>query len=184
MLAKLARQRLRQIDDRRLGGAIGRVIGHTLFARPRGHVDDRTRAARDHRGQRRLAEREDPVEVDCEDCAPVAFADLQKRSGAQNPGIVDENADGAKLPSHRRDAFVNVSANCDVTDRTYGLAAERTNQAPGLVDPRRVAIEQPDIAAAARKPQRNRTADPGAGAGDQRNLTVKLVHDAFTTDGS
>ena len=97
---ELLRERFRQVDQRRLGGA---VVEHARVGLEegidRGDVDDRTRACLDHRRQRRTGRPQGDEEVHLQRPLELLVAGAEEAVEALFDGadVVDEDVDAAAL---------------------------------------------------------------------------------------
>jgi hypothetical protein len=104
----------------------------------RGHVDDRARLAAgfqllDHLARDRLADEERALEVDRQHAVEVGFGDLEKITAGDDPGVVDQNVDGAIGVERRRDQVAHVELLRHVAVHEHGLAAVLGDVAGGAL---------------------------------------------------
>jgi hypothetical protein len=118
-----------------------------------------------------LAEAESGVEVDVEDVAPVALGKLEKRSAANNAGVVNEDVGAAKRGDGVGDNFfrgsglshIDRDGNCLATE-CGDLARNRGGVAAG---------NQRDIGAGFRERERHSCAQASRGSGDDGDASVE-----------
>ncbi len=100
MIGGLDRGDLGQPDEAVLGADIGGLVAAGDEAVRRGDIDDPPPAPRDHQRQRRFRGVKRRREVDRDDRVPALFREVDDRRDMLDPGIVDEDVDGAEL-AHR-----------------------------------------------------------------------------------
>ena len=176
MHAKFAGETLRQVDYCRFGRTIGSVIGHTFFARPRGHIDDNAPTPLDHSGQHCLAEKEYTIQVDRKSAPPVIFAHIKKIGRAQYARIIHKNVDGAERSGKLTHRGHDIQLNRHTADVDIDLASQAAHQFCGFTHPRRIDVEETNIASIACQPQCNFAANPCPGPGHNSNSVVEIGH--------
>src|SRR3989475_6712001 len=136
-------QALREVDERRLGGGVGREERVGLAADARGDVDDAPAALRAHERHAGERETDGAHEVEREARLPVGLGELEEPPGRAPAGVVDQHVDAAEarhgplddeLPAGLGgdvggDRLDPPAAGADLTgDRLQRLAAARVDR--------------------------------------------------------
>jgi hypothetical protein len=106
-------------------------------------------------------------------------SDISSRRVLLQAGVVDEDVDGAELPTHSVEHLPHVVFVGDVAAMGIAVAAAA---APDFLD-HRLGIGGPadvvdyHVGAGVPEADRDPLADPGTGAGDERSLSLQLLLD-------
>ena len=156
------------MDQRRLGGAVGRAQRHAEMAELGRDVDDAAAARAPHLGTANLHIRNAPVRL-----TPIAWFHCASVSVSTVPSGVTAAATFTSVvePAERRDGARDrlLGARLARRRRPRSLARGRRWLFATVGRLRRIEVGDRDLRALGREPPRDRAADLAAAAGDQRH---------------
>lgn len=176
--AELHRQRLRQADQPRLAGRIGRRAGKRRgVADEGGGENHRARAARQHGGDLIFGAVVGAGQVGFQHLAPFWRGECQRRpQRPQRAGVVEGDIQPAEFVDRRRRQPFGEGFIAHVARHRERPAALAPNVLHQLRQQPLTPGAQHQRSPLAGEQQRRRPADPRTGAADHRHLAVQCVH--------
>ena len=132
ILAKVERDRAREVDHRTFGRAVGAELGLDPEAVDRGHVDDRAATQAAHARDRCPGAQVDALEVDPEDAVPILGRRVLDRAFVLDRGVGDQRVGSAVLLGGRHQPL-NVIRIGDVAVMGLRLPARALHRRERLV---------------------------------------------------
>ena len=165
-------EQLGEAGDAALRRGVARHADAALEGEERGDVDDLARALGQHVATGRLAEEEGGLEVGVDHRVPILLGKVDAVGAADDAGIIDEDVEAAELLQRLVDHALHRFDGGEVGGDDLRLAAERADLLHRFLGGR--AADGGDVGAGGGERQRDRLADAGIGAGDDRGLAGKI----------
>ncbi len=176
LAAVVDRDRAREAEHPGLGRDVARHRRVADEPVRRGDVHEGAAAAARHRRDAGARAEEDASEVDREDAVPALQRVLDDPASLRRAGAVDDDVEPAARGERPLQRLLPGR-------RLRDVALDDQRLAPGGGDRRRrlagragVAVDERHRGALAREAQRDRAADPGTGAGHDRDLVLETWH--------
>ena len=118
-------------------------VGFAQLAKDRRHVDDTSGSPLYHPRQHRLAEVENPFDVDRYDAVELGLAHGQERSEAAHACIVDEDPNRSEGPRDVVDDPLRLPVACDVQGKRLTSATGGLNPSARLTSAVAVDVGKP-----------------------------------------
>ena len=120
------------------------------------------------------------LEIDVDDGVPLRPGDLGRRPLQWHPGIVDQHADRAERGSSLLDRLRNAAFGAKVERDRRDLAVVQLRLRNDFVQRTRIEIRNGEIETRLAERKRDRPADAGRCAGDQRGAGRRFAHDTLS----
>src|SRR5438094_2392485 len=192
---ELLGERLRERDDRGLGGAVGGEPAAARLPRHRGDVHDPPAAAQPQERDGRACAEEDALHVDGEDAVPLRLVHGDNGGGGDDAGVGDQDVEAAEGLLHRGHEPRHLRGGGDVggdSDAAVAVVQDRTRRRVEVVGRgervRRGAVGRPrdvrhrDLAARPGQGHGDGVPEAPGGTGDEGDLAVEL-HGRVLTSG-